>query len=456
MKGSDNARVIAAQVLLACEGEGAYANLLLPARLSRSSLSARDRAFATALTYDTQRLAGYYDWIGAQCVTRPYNELDPEVKVLIRLGAHQLLGMRVPSHAAVSETVEAGRQLTHRGALGLVNATLRAIARDQQEWPRRVDAIDDPMQRLAVATSHPRDVVRAFASSLHAHGIRDELEDLLAADNVSPYVSLVARPGLIDVEELADEAEDTLDVAVALGQVSPWAVILSGGDPARIAAVRKGWAAVEDEGSQLVAACVAHAPIDGPEQRWLDLCAGPGGKTALLRALAPRGLRVVANEISRHRAGLVTDSTRAFGDVEVHTFDGRDYPGEDGSFDRVLVDAPCTGLGSLRRRPESRFRRRAQQVPELADLQVSLVRRAIALTRPGGIVGYATCSPHVAETLNVIERVSHSGGVELIDAPALAREISPGDLDYGEGPFLQLWPHRHGTDAMFLALLRIR
>ncbi|WP_227712889.1 RsmB/NOP family class I SAM-dependent RNA methyltransferase [Nanchangia anserum] len=455
MRG-DDARTIAAEVLLACEVDGAYANLALPARLSRSSLSARDRAFATKLTYEAQRLAGYYDWIAQQCLNRRLGDVDPEVRVLLRIGAHQLLAMRVPAHAAVSATIDAGRALTHRGALGLVNAVLRRIAREADRWEDRVNAIDDPWQRRAVRTSHPRDVVRALDSALRAHGRAGEIDALLDANNAAPWVQLVARPGLVTPDELADEAEDVLDVSVAYGQLSPWSLTLSGGDPARLPSVSSGAAAIEDEGSQLVAGILASAPVDGEESAWLDLCAGPGGKTALLRALAPAGVRLVANEVTAHRARLVEDSTRAFGDVEVHTGDGRTF-GDAAVYDRVLVDAPCTGLGSLRRRPEARFRGRVAQVPELANLQVGLLTRALDLTRPGGIVGYATCSPHVGETLKVIERVMADSArrIEPVDAVAIARKLAPHEADFGQGPYVQLWPHRHGTDAMFLALLRV-
>lgn len=449
-------RLIAAEVILACETKGAYANLALPPKLGRSGCSARDRAFATALTYGTIRRAGTYDWIAGQCLKRPLTDLDPEVIAVLRLGIHQLLDMQVPPHAAVSQTVEVARTLTHGGAANLVNAVLRRVAREADTWQDRIEAIADPTERRAVRTSHPRDVVRALQRALEARGLGDEIDDLLAANNVPPWVTLVARPGLISPDELADEVEDVLDVDVALGEVSPWGVILSGGDPARLPSLRRGLVAVEDEGSQLVAGVLAAAPIEGEETAWLDLCAGPGGKTALLRALAPAGVTLTANEVATHRARLVEESTRAFSDVEVVVGDGRTFP-TDRHFDRILVDAPCTGLGSLRRRPESRFRGRASQVPELANLQVDLLTRALQLARPGGVVGYATCSPHVAETLRVVERAAAGAGVDVrtIDATRLARTVAPGDLALTEGPYLQLWPHRHGTDAMFLALLRV-
>jgi 16S rRNA (cytosine967-C5)-methyltransferase len=220
---------------------------------------------------------------------------------------------------------------------------------------------------------------------------------------------------------------------------------LAGGDPGALANVREHRAAVQDEGSQLCAIAAATAPVDGPDGRWLDLCAGPGGKTALLAALGqPRGASVHAVELHPHRAELVRSATAPWS-VEVEVADGRQVT--TGGYDRVVLDAPCTGLGALRRRPESRWRRRPEDVAELAGLQRELLAAAIRLTRPGGLIAYVTCSPHPAETVAV---VTGADGVEVLDA----RPSFPGVPLLGDGPFVQLWPHRHGTDAMFCALLR--
>jgi 16S rRNA (cytosine967-C5)-methyltransferase len=258
-----------------------------------------------------------------------------------------------------------------------------------------------------------------------------QLEDLLEADNAPPRVMLVARPGLASVDEL-----------VAAGGTasthSPYAVELPGGDPAAIPAVAEGRAGVQDEGSQLVALALADAEIEGRDERWLDVCAGPGGKSALLAALAAqRGALLLANERQHHRARLVVRGSRAAaaGLLGVVTGDGTRPPWRDGTFDRVLVDAPCSGLGALRRRPESRWRRSASDLDALVPLQRALLERALDAVRPGGVVVYATCSPVVAETTEVVEAV--------VGARTDARV----------GEIRQLWPHRDGTDAMFIATL---
>jgi 16S rRNA (cytosine967-C5)-methyltransferase len=211
-------------------------------------------------------------------------------------------------------------------------------------------------------------------------------------------------------------------------------------------------AQVQDEGSQLVARALTLAPIDGADGRWLDLCAGPGGKTALLAAIGTAtGARVTAIEPAAHRADLVEQNVRGF-DVEVLRVDGRDSGLAQASFDRVLVDAPCTGLGALRRRPEARWRRQPGDVPGLTKLQKELLASAIELTRPGGVVLYATCSPHLAETVGVIADAVRRHPVRAIDTRVLFEGVD----DLGAGPHVQLWPHRHGTDAMFGAALQVQ
>jgi 16S rRNA (cytosine967-C5)-methyltransferase len=212
---------------------------------------------------------------------------------------------------------------------------------------------------------------------------------------------------------------------------------------------------VQDEGSQLVAIAMAAAPVQGRDERWLDLCAGPGGKAALLATLAVEcGATLVASERQEHRAGLVRRSLRgADGVAGVVAADGTVPPYRPGSFDRVLVDAPCTGLGALRRRPEARWRRRADDLLGLVLLQRRLVSAALGLVRPGGVVLYATCSPVLSETRGVVGSVLETrADVRLEDAGPLL----PG-VPNCAGPMpgtIQLWPHRHGTDAMFMALLR--
>ncbi|MGW0158615.1 RsmB/NOP family class I SAM-dependent RNA methyltransferase [Mycobacterium sp. NPDC003323] len=442
----DPARRAAFDVLRAVSERDAYANLTLPALLRERGITGRDAAFATELAYGACRTRGLLDAVISAAAGRPIDRIDPVLLDLLRLGAYQLLRMRVDDHAAVDTTVEqAGIEFDSVRA-GFVNGVLRKIAsRDEQAWMAELapPAATDPVGHAAFVHAHPRWVAQAFVDALGARA--GELGALLASDDDRPVVHLVARPGVLTAAELAEQAGGTV------GRYSPYAVYLPGGDPGELAAVRDGAALVQDEGSQLVARALTLAVLDGADSgRWLDLCSGPGGKTALIAALAPQGARVTAVEPAEHRADFVEQNTAGL-PVQVLRVDGRDT-GLDGGFDRVLVDAPCTGLGALRRRPEARWRRQPGDVPALGRLQRELLASAIALTRPGGVVLYATCSPHLAETVGVVADALRRHPVTALDT----REFFPDVDDLGDGPYVQLWPHRHGTDAMFAAALKVR
>jgi 16S rRNA (cytosine967-C5)-methyltransferase len=466
-RGSDAPRTAAFDVLRAVDGSDAYANLVLPPLLRERRIVGRDAAFATELAYGTLRLRGRYDAIIAQAANRDVGTIDAPALDVLRLGVHQLLGMRVPAHAAVSETVGLAREQLGTGPSQFVNAVLRTVGRSSaHEWEDaiRSAAGDDELARLAVVESHPLWVVRALRESLVGNGRpAEEIAALLAADNAAPRVTIVARPGLAATDEVVEDAGDGVG---SVGALAPTAVILSGGDPAALPSVRDGRAGVQDEGSQLVTLALTEAALDGPDERWLDLCAGPGGKAALLAAVAgERGARIVANEVQPHRTRLVEQALRAVpADAveDVRTGDGRTVgTDEPGAYDRVLVDAPCTGLGALRRRPEARWRRTPADLASLSALQRDLLVSAVQAVRPGGVVAYVTCSPHLVETQLVVKdavRAAVRLGIEVerLDTPAVVRAIATGgevELDDSRTD-VQLWPHVHGTDAMHLTLLR--
>ena len=442
----DPARRAAFDVLRAVSTRDAYANLALPAILRERGISGRDAAFATELAYGTCRARGLLDAVIAAAAGRPVDRIDPVLLDLLRLRAYQVLRTRVEDHAAVSTTVEQAGIEFDSARAGFVNGVLRTIARrDEASWVAELapPAATDPVGHLAFTHAHPRWIGQAFADALGARA--GELEALLASDDARPEVHLVARPGRLSAGELAETTGGTV------GRYSPYAVYLGDGDPGALPAVRDGSALVQDEGSQLIARALTLATLDGDDTgRWLDLCAGPGGKTALLAALGePVGAFVDAVEPAAARADLVEQNTAGL-PVTVHRVDGRE-PGLPPGYDRVLVDAPCTGLGALRRRPEARWRRQPGDVPALAKLQRELLASAIRLTRPGGVVLYATCSPHLAETAGVVADALRRYPVTALDTTAL---LAPA-TDIGDGPSAQLWPHRHGTDAMFAAALRV-
>jgi len=438
------ARGAAYDLLHAVHVDDAYANLAMPEILARAGLSARDAGLATELAYGTLRWQGFYDAILATCVDRPLDELDGRLLDVLRLGAHQIVNMRIPAHAAVGETVALARDVVGEGPSRLANAVLRRVSDggDLEAWRARV--ADGP-DALAIATSHPRWIVTALGEALARHrGAPDPegLRAMLDADNAAARPSLVARR--MPVEELRALP------GVESGRWSPLAATLVDGRPDDLAAVRDGRAGVQDEGSQLVALALADAPLEGPDATWVDLAAGPGGKAALLSGIArDRGAHLICVEPHAHRAELVRKALGP-GDHDVRVGDGRDALAP-ATADRVLLDAPCTGLGALRRRPEARWRRTPQDLATLGPLQRGLLNAAIDIARPGGVIAYSTCSPHVAETDLVVEDVLRKRtDVELLDA----RSLLPGVPDLGPGPAARLWPHLHGTDGMYLAMLR--
>ena len=446
----DAARRAAYEVLEDVGRNGAYANLSLPGILAQRQLSGRDAAFTTELSFGTLRMRGLLDAVIASAAARGVERIDPQARDVLRLGAYQVLLMRVPPHAAVATSVALAREAAPR-APGFVNAVLRRVTeQDVAGWIDQVapDPAQDRLGYLSVARSHPRWEISALDDALRsAPGGRDGLDDLLRTNNSPGAVTLAVRPGMAAPADVLEQ------VRGRPGRYSPYAVRLSGGDPGALPAVRSGAAGVQDEGSQLMVQALVAADVEGRDEQWLDLCAGPGGKAALLAAIgAERGAHLTAVELHEHRAGLVRSALRNVpGQHVVRQADATIEGWQPGTADRVLVDVPCTGLGALRRRPESRWRKHPGDIAELAPLQRGLLSAALGAVRPGGVVAYVTCSPHLAETQLVVQDVlrQHPDAVVEPAAPLL-----PDVPDAADGDFVRLWPHVHDTDGMFLAVLR--
>lgn len=437
--GVDLPRVIAFDTLIRVEQDEAFANLILPKTLRVHSVEGRDAAFATELAYGALRAEGVLDAVISRCSSRELSTLDQRVLCALRLGAYQLLYTRVEAHAAVDTTVRLVEMSGQEKAKGFANAVMRAITRTPVEtWFNKLSP-EGEVAALAFKHAHPEWIAHSFSRVV---GLA-ELEAALAGDSTRPTVHLVARPGEISAEELA------LMTGFEQGKYSPYAVYMDSGDPGQLEPVREGLAGVQDEGSQLIARALTEVPLDGADSgRWLDLCAGPGGKAALLGAIARiDGATVDAVEVAPHRAELISKLVRDL-PVTVHVADGRN-PGLEAGYDRILVDAPCSGLGALRRRPEARWRKREEDIAELAPLQFELLESAVKLVRPGGVVVYSTCSPDLRETRFVVDRAVKELGVVELDA----RRFLPEMPDLGNELSAQMWPHRHGTDAMFFAVL---
>lgn len=430
----DAPREAAFETMLRVTRDGAFANLTLPGLLKERKVNGRDAAFATELTYGALRTMGVLDEVIGANSSRPVCDINPEILTALRLGTYQLLYTRVEDHAAVDTSVRLVEAANQEKAKGFANGVLRSIARTPSaQWLGKFDRNH----------AHPDWIAASFATALGDRADA-ELDDALRADSERPIVHLVARPGEITAEELA------LTTGGEEGTYSPYAVYLPEGDPGQLQEVRDGLAGVQDEGSQLIARALAEVPVEGDQGRWLDLCAGPGGKAALIGSIAAiDGARVTAIEVAPHRAELIRKAVGGL-PVKVTAADGRDPGLETASFDRVLVDAPCSGLGALRRRPEARWSKAERDIADLNTLQSELLASAVRLTRPGGVIVYSTCSPDVRETRAIVDKQLALGQVEELDA----RPFAGGMENVGEHKSVQMWPHRHGTDAMFFAVLR--
>ena len=436
---------------MAVDVDDAYANLALPAKIKEFGLSSNDAGLATELTYGTLRMQGFYDRVIANAAARDIDTIDLVVLNILRMGVHQLLNMRVAQHAAVDESVNLAEHMASLGAVGFVNAVLRRTSRhDLEDWQEFITKdISNADERLAALYSHPVWIVRALKQSLEAEDRGEELENLLASDNLNPRVTLVELPGFVDANDEV-EGEPT--------KFSPLGMSLNtGGDPTRFARVREGVVRVQDEGSQLAALVLSRHHEITPGEKWLDMCAGPGGKAALLAAEATLGgAELTANEVIPGRADLVRKALAILPDVDVVTGDGVDIGlDQPNTYDRILLDAPCTGLGALRRRPEARWRKSPKDVGDLTALQAQLLTSALHALKPGGVLAYVTCSPHLAETRAIVEgALRKNQNVSELDARAVLSDVAMETIDIaGDSLSVQLWPHRHGTDAMFISLL---
>lgn len=445
-----SSRSVALDLLNKVTFEDSYANLVMPALLEEAKLNTRDSALAQELAFSTLRWQLTYDFILGQVSSRQVNEIDAIVLNALRLGSHQLLKMRIPPHAAINETVNLIRAVAGEKAVGFANGVLRRVS--EKSFEQWVDIAEQEVtsktEFLSIQYSHPDWIVRALTQALVVDGLSDDIEDLLATNNHPAFVNLVALPGLSEIEDFTGE-----DVRANL--FSPFGFSIESGNPGDIPEVRTGLARVQDEGSQIAAmALVAFKDVQNNET-WLDMCAGPGGKAALLAALASQsGANLVANEFQEHRAKLVHQALRPFNDVEVTVLDGRtigDLTPE--KYDRIIVDAPCSGLGALRRRPEARWRKSSEDLKTLTQLQFELLESAAKALKSGGSLLYVTCSPHVSETTAIIDKAQRLLGLKVLDLTTeLNSKFMDNSLPKGRKT-VQLYTHRDNTDCMFMAML---
>ncbi len=432
----EDSRLLAFELISQVNQEGAFANIRLPELLAKSKMSLADKAFTTELAYGTLRMQGRHDHFIKKYIDRDFLDLDPKITDLLRMGVHQLTLMRVADHAAVSETVEVARKVAGESKASYVNAVLRKIA----AMPKEFDDFNSlPIaEKLSINHSHPVWIINAFYDQLKDW---DEVERLLISNNTPAFPDVVAWPGKSTVAELIHLGATGIpgfDNGVNINTI-----------PILFEPIIQRKAGVQDRGSQLVVENFL-ATFE-PGLSWFDMCAGPGGKAAYLyNSLTDKdaSAKFLANEPMPHRAELVK---RVVNNNQVVSFDATISENFGQKFDRILVDAPCTGLGALRRRPEARWRKSFADLKELIPLQRNLMKSAYELLAPNGIIAYVTCSPLLAETKGqVIDFLSEHPDMKIhsMDQNGFHKEGIQNDGS------VQLWTHRDGSDSMFMVLLR--
>lgn len=430
-----NARLVAHQLLSRVQTDDSYINLLLPSFISRSGLPEQDRGLVQELSYGALRWQLQYD--AFIDLLAGGKQVEESVRIALRIGLHQLFRMRIPTHAAINETVELVKRINPRAA-GFTNAILRNA--DRKGFDSLLSQVTSGLSSIkaqAITYSHPEWVIGALLDALALDG-RTDIESVLKANNETPRINIAALSGA---------ARETLNVVgLEKSSVSPIGFVMDGNpEPYLAKDVR-----VQDLGSQLVALVLLQ--LSNPNGRYLDMCSGPGGKSAVLLSGLSTG-RLDCFEPSHHRAELMREAVGH--DPRAHVIEkiGQEAPGN--TYDAVLLDAPCSGLGSLRRKPESRWRKQAQQLKQLEKTQAELLDAGISSLKKGGVLLYSTCSPVVSETNSqVVDVLARHKDVELVDLKPIIAEISP-DLKLNVNRrTVQLWTDLHQTDCMFMAAFR--
>jgi len=433
------------------DAEEAYADLTLGAALDRSRMEPRDRAFATDLVYGTLRWRGRIDHLIEARVPRGTRKIPPAARAALRVGAYQILFSRsVPPRAAVDETVRAMQALDLPHLGGFANAVLRRLARERDElvYP---DPRTDPIGHAAAFHAHPPWIVERAFETL---GEEDAL-GFLEADNALPPLALRVHRGRATPEDLLAWLS-AAGFSASRGRYAPDAVVLDARAPvAGLPGFEEGWFVVQDEASQLVG-MLAGAQSG---ERVLDLCAAPGGKASqLAQEVGPAG-EVVAVDVHAGRLSIVESLCARLGLTNVRTVvaDAREIAGLGlAPFDRVLVDAPCTGLGVLRRNPDARWRVKPDAPARLARLQREILEAARGALRPGGTFVYAVCTFTAEETVGVVSDLLAGHGEVVLEGAGKTLGEGLAEVVSREpcGEVLRTWPHRHGTDGFFAARFR--
>jgi 16S rRNA (cytosine967-C5)-methyltransferase len=444
-----NARDLALDVLIAVDTQDAYSNLALTHSLRKARLEARDVALATELVYGTVGRLNTIDYYLTPSLKTPLHRLDAWVRNLLRLTVYQLYYLeRIPAFAAINEAVEIAKRRGGK-ASGFVNGVLRATLRRKGEvkFPSRER---DWTRRTALEHSHPEWLVKVWEQ---AYG-RDVTEAMCAANNDRPSLSLRANSHRISRDELLGRLQEA-GIAARASEVSPYGILLEQGlDVTRLPAFQQGLCTVQDESSMLVAQALAPKP----GERVLDCCAAPGGKTTHLAELMGDQGEVVAVDIHEHKIELIRNIAARLGLESIRPLSGdiRRVVREAGMFDRVLLDAPCSGLGVIRRKPDLKRKKGAQDIAEIAAIQRELLLAVADSVKPGGVLVYSTCTVLPEENADRISAFLKERPDFVPDslAPFLPSHVMEGAADGQVGACVQIFPQQFGSDGFFIARLR--
>lgn len=441
-------RTLAFQILCRVETEGAFADHLIAAAIAACGLSPQARALLRELTYGVLRWRNRVDWILGRCSQRPLETLTIEIRNLLRLGAYQICFMdRIPSHAAVGETVELAKQIGHAGIVGFVNAVLRTLARqrDQILLPCHTT---DLLTYLTVALSHPGWLVERWLARYGS----ERTEAICRANNTLP-------PLAVRVNRLRATREQLIECLTVDGcrvepcSFAPDGVLIYEHPPLdRLAGYAEGWFYVQDEAAMLSGYLLAPQP----GERVLDACAAPGGKATHIGELMGDSGEVVALDQSPNRLRLLEANCQRLGLRCIHSLVGDATTiALDGQFDRIFVDAPCSGLGVLRRHPDAKWRKTPSLIDSMQRQQSAILAHVSRFLKPGGVLVYATCSTEPEENQEVVQAFLTRHPAYRSDPIAAYLPVSAHVFARDE-PYFQTWPGAEGVDGFFgVRLLRV-
>ena len=439
----DKAREAALKIMTAVHQQGAYANVALAKELRQGGLSDMDRRFVTELVYGAVKAGEALDWIIRKYLTRPWNKVNPLVQEILRLGTYQLRYMdKVPASAACNESVELAKKFANMGAAKFVNGVLRSMVREPEKG-KFPEGKGNATVHLALSQQHPEWLVRRWIKEFGY----DEAERLCRFDNAKAPLTVRTNTLKTSPSELFLQLT-AMGVEAEKSQLSDEGYILTGyGALDNLAPLQEGYCQVQDESSMLV----AHVVDPQPGELVLDVCSAPGGKATHMAALMENRGRIVACDIYEHKLQRVMENAARLGIniIDPVLKDAREIHHDfAGQADRVLVDAPCSGLGVLRRKPDSRWRKTPQLLKELPRLQLEILQSAAACVKAGGILVYSTCTIAREENQAVVEKF-------LAENADFALEHTGSRLPRPrQDAMVQLYPQRDGTDGFFIACMR--